>query len=129
MDENTQQPSGINYKINENGVYKVTCKTWNGKTFYNIPLQQRKYDGTTEVFNRSVSFSGCEPPKNGEYIKILTGFESNYQSKKDPYAWITTIVIQNYEISEYQEDALAKYQEQAPEQYESIEIKSEDLPF
>lgn len=131
MQEESKFPKGLIYKINENGIYKVKAKQWGDKVFYNICLTQKKYDGTKLIFYRQLSFYNCEPPENDDYIKIISGFESGYFSSKDPHAWITTLVVTEYEKVENPEvtknEAISQYN--ATQSENVIEITPNDLPF
>ena len=125
-------PDGINYKINERGVYTVSVTNYGDKTFYNVELTQKKLDGTKATFKRQISFWECDPPENGAKIRIKRGFESNYPDPKNKYNWVTTIVIQDYDIVPESEldtgSAFLEYQEKISENGE-VNINDDMLPF
>lgn len=133
MDEKKEYPKGIKYKINENETYKVDVREWNDSVFYNVKIKQKRYDDTFEEFTRRLYFNGCEPPKNGDIIKIISGYESNYANKKDPYNCITSIVVNEYELSksknELQSEAFAEYNAKMQESGGDIIIDESDIPF
>lgn len=126
---NNEFPKGISYKVNENGKYYISAKEWNGKTFYNTKITQKNADGTSVEFQRQLRFIKCEPPKNGDCIKIISGFESNYANTKDQYNCITVICVTEYEIvNEVKvEDAFAEYNEQISGN--DIQVDESQLPF
>jgi len=132
MDEKKEYPKGIKYKINENGTYCVSVKEWNDKTYYTVKIKQKRYDGTYDEFNRNLYFNECEPPQNGDYIKIISGYESNYVNKNDRYNCITAIVVNEYELSkpieEIKSDAFAEYNAKKQE-FGDNEISPDDVPF
>ena len=131
MMNSVEIPKGINYKINENGSYYVITKEWNGKTFYNVKIQQTNVDGTKSEFSRQLRFIKCEPPQDGDKIKILSGFESNYVNSKDPYNCITCICVTDWQLAETIEkeknDAINKYNNSV--ETEDIVIRDSDFPF
>lgn len=131
--EEQENAFGIKYKINENGSYRIKARKWNDKIFYNIPLRQKLVDGTVEEFDRQIRFSECEPPEDGDYIKILYGFESNYRNPRDKYNWITTIVVRRYEKvdppEQVTQEAIEEYNQKMAESSEEIVITGDDLPF
>lgn len=126
-----EKKAGIIYKINEQGIYKIHAKEYNGRTYYNIYFNQTKYDGTKEIFSRQVKFYNCEPPQDEQCIKIKSGFESDYIGTKDKYNPILTVVITDYEIVEspekVQQEALANYKEKVDGA--NIEITDDMIPF
>jgi ssDNA-binding replication factor A large subunit len=132
-EEKREYPKGINYKINENGVYCVRVKEWNGMTFYTVKLIQKRQDKTEYEFSRNLHFNNCEPPKDGDYIRIISGYENNYANKKDPYNCITTIVVNEWELAkdsaEHRQDAIIEYQSKVEENNNDIVITDDDMPF
>lgn len=131
MEEEKQHPKGIQYKVDSNHFYYVSAREWNGKTFYNIKIQQTNADGTKTEFNRQLRFIKCEPPQNGDRIKIISGFESNYVNNKDPYNCITCICVTEWELQqvaeEKRQDAYSQFQSNFSN--EDIVITDNDLPF
>lgn len=132
MEEQQNEYTGISYKVNCRKSYKINATTYEGKTFYNIPLVQKKYNGGDETFNRRVNFSKCDPPEDGQFIRILSGFESDYQNPRDKYNWIPVIIITAYEIAEdpkiEAEKAIEEFKQQV-EQTDDIIVTADDLPF
>ena len=133
MQEEKKYPKGIYYKINENGIYQVNVKVWNEMTFYSVKLVQKKLDNTEYEFSRNLHFNNCEPPKNGDFIRIISGYENNYSNKKDPYNCITTIVVNEWELAqesaEQRQEAITQYQEKMSEASEDIVITDDMIPF
>ena len=132
-EEKKEYPRGIKYKINENGAYYVKVKEWNGMTFYTVKLTQRRQDKTEFEFSRNLYFNNCEPPKDGDYIRIISGYENNYANKKDPYNCITTIVVNEWELatttSEQRQEAITQYQSKIEENSNDIVITDDMMPF
>jgi len=128
MNEKKEYPKGISYKINEHGKYFIKAKEWNGKIFYNVRIPQTYADGTKCEFERQLRFINCQPPQNGDLIKIISGFESNYINSKDRYNCITCICVTEYEKLENIEEAYAQFNERIADTND-IEITDEDLPF
>ena len=129
--QDKEQPKGIRYKINENGFYYVYAREWNGKTFYNVKIQQTNPDGTKTEFFRQLKFVKCEPPHNGDRIKIISGFESNYANNKDPYNCITCICVTEWQLESITKsetsETITEYNKNVDTN--DIVITSDDLPF
>lgn len=129
--EEKEFPKGIQYKVDSNHYYYVNAREWNGKTFYNIKIQQTNADGTKTEYNRQLRFVKCEPPHNGDRIKIISGFESNYANNKDPYNCITCICVTEWELEQVaqqaQQDAYAQFQQNNVA--DDIVITADDIPF
>ena len=106
-----QQESYIGYKIYTKHTYRVYESVANGKTFYKVQVTKKNYDGTTQKFYKQFRFVKCEPPKNGEVIRIIKAFEDLYANQKDPYNAISVIVVQEYELVQANEDAYGEYQQ------------------
>lgn len=129
--ENSEENKGIGYKIEAGKQYRLWRKDYNGKTFYNIEVRQKNYDGTTSKWYRPITFkSGVEIP-NGVDIIIKSGFENLRTNKLDPYNPITAIMVTDYEIKESQEviekQAFAEFRENLAEANE--EEDDYELPF
>ena len=88
----------IGYKIDTKHSYKVYVSEANGKRFYKVQIQKKNYDGTKVNFYKNLRFVKCEPPQDGEIIRIKKGFEDLYSNNKDPYNAISVIVVMDYEL-------------------------------
>lgn len=130
MDSN--EHVGILYKVNELSTYKIITTEWNGRKFYNIALTQKLADNSVAEFRRQLKFIKCDPPENGDTIRIISGFESDYQSPKNKFEWIPVIIVDNYEKvesqKEVQEAAIAEYQSKVNANDIAEDIGNE-LPF
>ena len=123
----------IGYKVDCKHSYKVYKNESNGKTFYKVAMKKKNYDNTETVFYRQLRFVKCQPPENGEIIKIIYGFEDLYVNDKDKYNPISVIVVMEYEKVDNevvnQEKAYDKFQQIINENESESEVPSEDLPF
>lgn len=88
----------IGYKIDTEHSYKVYVSETNGKKFYKVQVQKKNYDGTKVNFYKNLRFVKCNPPENGEIIRIKKAFEDLYANTKDPYNAISVIVVMDYEL-------------------------------
>lgn len=129
--EKEQEQGHIGYKIDGKHTYKVYVNEVNGKTFYKVAMKKKNYDNTETIFYRQLRFVKCQPPENGDIIKIKYGFEDLYVNEKDKYNPITVIVVMDYEIVDNQvvneEKAYEKFQQITKEN--EMEQVDEDLPF
>lgn len=119
----------ISYKIDTRHTYKVYVNSAGGKTFYKVCVKKKNYDGTETKFYKQLKFVQCEPPEDGEIIKIKRAFEDLYVNSKDKYNAISVIAIMDYEKVE--NDVVAEQQayEDYRENLNSMEVSDEDLPF
>ena len=129
-----QEEYYIGYKIDTKHSYKVYVNEANGKRFYKVQIKKKNRDETETSFYKQLRFVKCEPPENGEIIKIHKAFEDLYVNNIDKYNPISVIVVMEYEKVENeivnQEQAYAKYQEKVREEEQEIpEILDSDLPF
>ena len=112
----------IGYKIDVDHSYKVYVSEANGKKFYKVQVQKKNYDGTKTNFYKNLRFVKCNPPENGEIIRIKKGFEDLYANTKDPYNAISVIVVMDYELEENdvvrEQQAYETYQERLSENEE-----------
>lgn len=126
-----QKEPFIGYKVDCKHSYKVYVNQTNGKTFYKVAMKKKNYDNTETIFYRQLRFVKCQPPENGDIIKIKCGFEDLYVNEKDKYNPITVIVVMDYELVENevvnQEKAYDKFQKITKEN--EMEASDEDLPF
>lgn len=129
--EEKQFPKGILYKIDSEHYYYVSAKTWNDKTYYNVNIQQTNADGTKTEFKRQLRFVKCEPPHNGDRIRIISGFESNYASTRDPYNCITCICVTEWELEQVAKDNISEAYNQfnSNNTIEDITITDDMIPF
>ena len=90
-----------------------------------------EYVSTKTKFYRSIRFVKCQPPQDGDIIRIKKGFEDNYLNPKDKYNDVVVIVVMDYEIVDNQvvneEKAYEKFQQITKEN--EMEEQTEDLPF
>lgn len=117
----------ISYKINTKNTYKVYINSAHGKEFYKVQIKKRNYDKTETKFYKQLKFVKCEPPKDGEIIRIKKAFEDLYTNSKDPYNPISVIVVMEYEKVENKIVA----EKQAYQDYQQTlnEMENYDLPF
>ena len=124
-------PKGIQYKIDSEHFYTIMANVWNGKTFYNVKIFQTNIDNTKTEFKRQLRFIKCEPPKNGDNIRIISGFESVYVNNKDPYNPISCICVTEWElqetVEEKKQEAYNQFQNSVSD--EDIVITDDDMPF
>lgn len=123
---NNEEERYIGYKIDTQHSYKVYVSEANGKRFYKVQIQKKNADGTKVNFYKNLRFVKCNPPENGEIIKIKKAFEDLYANNKDPYNAISVIVVMDYEIvdNDYMRDkqAYETYQERLSENEEEVNI-------
>lgn len=105
-----EQERHIGYKIDCKHTYKVYKSENGGRVYYKIQMQKKNYDETITKGYRQVKFVQCNPPNDGDIIKIHSGFEDFYLKGYDV---ISIIVIQDYEIIENQQ----KIEENAYNEY------------
>ena len=119
----------ISYKIDTKHTYKVYVNSAGGKTFYKVCVKKKNYDGTETKFYKQLKFVQCDPPEDGEIIKINRAFEDLYVNSKDKYNAISVIAIMDYE--KVDNDVVAEQQayEDYRENLNSMEVSDEDLPF
>lgn len=119
----------ISYKIDTRHTYKVYVNSAGGKTFYKVCVKKKNYDGTESKFYKQLKFVQCDPPQDGEIIRINSAFEDLYVNSKDKYNAISVIAIMDYEKVE--NDVVAEQQayEDYRENLNSMEVSDEDLPF
>lgn len=129
MEEEKEVKQEIGYKIMAGRKYRVWRKDYGGKTFYNIEVTQKNYDGTILKFYRPVTFKRGVDLVNGTDIIIKAGFENLRPNSKDSYNPITAIMITDFETVENKElmerQAYADYQQNLYE----MEQEEPDLPF
>ena len=129
--EEKEFPKGIQYKVDSNHFYTIVSNEWNGKIFYNVKIQQTNADNTKSEFKRQLRFVKCEPPTNGDRIRIISGFESVYANNKDPYNPISCICVTEWELEqtaiEEKQDAYAQFQQNSNN--DDIVITDDDMPF
>lgn len=128
----------IYHKIEPNRKYRIWRKDFNGKTYYNILVNQKNYDSTESRYYIPVTFKKGIELDNMTDIKIIKATENlranNYvEDTKKPYCAIFSYMITEYEIVENEEQkkdqAYKKYQETLNEN-EQVEIdENQDLPF
>lgn len=120
--ENHKYP--IFYKINTNQSYKVYENMANGRTYYKVQVTKKNYDGTQTSYYKQIKFAKCNPPKNGEIIKIKKGFEDLYTNSKDKYNPISVIVVTDYELIRNnivdERQAYQTYREKLKEDYDAF---------
>lgn len=121
-----EQESHIGYKIDTIHTYRVYKTESNGKVYYKVQVTKKNYDGTTQKFYKQFRFVKCQPPENGEIIKIKKAFEDLYVNQKDPYNAISVIVVQEYELVQANEDAFDEYQ-QALNDNDMVDIENNDF--
>ena len=123
------EESYISYKINTERTYKVYVNSANGKTFYKVCVEKNNYDKTKTKFYKQLKFVQCEPPEDGEIIKIKRAFEDLYVNSKDKYNAISVIVVMDYEKVE--NDVVAEQQayNDYRENLNSMDDFSSELPF
>lgn len=128
MVENNQERY-ISYKINTKNSYKVYVNSAGGKTFYKVCVKKKNYDGTESKFYKQLKFVQCDPPQDGEIIRINSAFEDLYVNSKDKYNAISVIAIMDYEKVE--NDVVAEQQayEDYRENLNSMDDFSSELPF
>jgi hypothetical protein len=121
-----EQESYIGYKIDTKHTYKVYRSEVNGKIFFKVQVTKKNYDGTNQKFYKQLRFVKCQPPQNGEIIKIKKAFEDLYTNQKDPYNAISVIVVQEYELVQGNEDPFDEYQ-QALNDNDMVDITGDDF--
>lgn len=121
----------VSYKIKSGLRYRVWRRDLNDRTYYNIIVKQKNYDGTESTWYRPVTFKKGVEVANETDIIIKSGFENLRNNPKDKYNPITSIMITEFETLENKE----KIQEKAFEDYKQclseneIELQDDDLPF
>ena len=131
-----QEEYYIGYKIDTKHSYKVYVNESNGKKFYKVQIKKKNVDDTEISFYKQLRFAKCNPPENGEIIKIHKGFEDLYVNNIDKYNPISVIVVMEYEKVDNdvvnQEKAYEKYKKAVSEDEndKSVpQVNDEDLPF
>lgn len=129
--ENNEENKGIGYKIEAGKQYRLWRKDYNGRTYYNIQISQKNYDGTISKWYRPVTFKqGIELPNETDIV-IKKAIENLRPNAKDPYNPITSLMILEYEESVNQEaleqQAYADFRENLGEADE--DDYDPDLPF
>ena len=123
----TNEEEYIGYKIDTKHSYKVYVSEANGKKFYKVQVQKKNVDNTKTNFYKNLRFVKCNPPENGEIIRIKKAFEDLYANTKDPYNAISVIVVMDYELVDNdvvrEQQAYETYQERLNEN-EEVEIDS-----
>lgn len=124
------QEQYISYKINTRNTYIVYVQEINGHRYYKVQVKKKNYDGTQTNFYKQLRFAKCEPPVNGDIIRITKGFEDLYENSKDKYNPISVIVVLEYEKQENKE----QQEKEAYESYqntlnENEELSDEDVNF
>lgn len=130
----------IGYKIDTKHTYKVYTNENNGNRFYQVQIKKKNYDGSELSVYKQLRFVKCNPPENGEIIKIHKGFEDLYIKKGDRYNPISIVVVTEYELvnnkAVNEEKAYSKYQETIGKDTYDFNFDSEtnsitdaDLPF
>lgn len=122
-----EKPKGISYRVNCDWHYPVKAKTFGDKVFYSISLQKTNYDKTKMYYTRQLRFVKCDPPEDGDVIRIISGFEDVYFGKLDKYNAIPVICVTEYEIVQTSAEAIAEYNKAIEEN--QVTITDEDLPF
>ena len=95
MEENKDEY--VAYRINTKTHYKVFVNEYAGNKFYKIYFEKKTKNGNRLKIYRTLKFVQCEPPLNGEIIRIKKAFEDNYIDPKNPYNDVCIIVVQDYE--------------------------------
>lgn len=110
-----EEENYIGYKIDTKHTYKVYTNESNGNRFYQVQIKKKNYDGSELSVYKQLRFVKCNPPENGEIIKIHKGFEDLYIKKGDRYNPISIVVVTEYELVNNkvvnEEKAYNKYQE------------------
>lgn len=136
MEEEKEQPI-IWRKIEPNRKYRIWRKDFNGKTFYNIIVNQKEYDGTESRYYIPVTFKKGIEVQNQTDIKIIKGIENlrannNVEDSKKPYSPIFSYMILEFETIEREEqkknEALEKFYDNLTEN-EMKEVENAELPF
>ncbi len=133
MEENEEikDEAYIGYKIDTKHTYKVYVNETKGKRYYKVQIKKKNYDGTETNFYKQLRFVKCNPPEDGEIIKIKRGFEDLYYNTVDKYNPISVVVVMDYELVENKvvNDAKAydKFQQILNENENGDEFT--DLPF
>jgi len=119
------------YKVMIGDKIRVFRKDYNGKTFYNVAITQRNYDGTKSTYYRPITFKKGVEVMNETDIVIKDMFENLRHNKKDEYNPITALIITDFEVIERQEliekKALADFRENLDEN--EYDITEDMLPF
>ena len=124
-------------RIEVNHKYRIWRKDFNGRTYYNILVNQKNYDDTESRYYIPVTFKKGIEVDNMTDIKIIKGTENlranNYvEDNKKPYCPIFSYMITEFEIIENEEQkkdqAYKKYQETLNEN-ELEEVSNAELPF
>ena len=123
---NNEEERWIGYKIDTEHSYKVYVNEVHGTKYYKVQVQKKNADNTKTNFYKNLRFVKCEPPTDGEIIKIKKAFEDLYANSKDPYNAISVIVVMDYEKvdNDYVRDkqAYETYQERLSENEEEVYI-------
>ena len=121
----------ISYKIKAGFRYRIWRRDLDGRTYYNIIIKQKNYDGTDNTWYRPVTFKKGVEVANETDIIIKKGFENLRNNPKDKYNPITSIMITEFETLENKElqDAKAYADYQKNLQENEMFVSDEDLPF
>lgn len=134
--EQEKQECVIFRKINPGWNYTIYKKVNNGIDFYSIFLKQEKFDGTTYKYYQPVYFKKNVKLENGTIIKIIKAFENDRQNPKDPYSFIRSYTITEFEVvgtkdAVYQEHLPNGFDEEIYNGYQKQNQNNfeDDLPF
>lgn len=115
----------ISYRITTSNKYKVYKSSYGGKDFYKIYFEKKNQDGSKTKIYRNLKFVNCEPPNDGDIIRIKKAFEDNYIDPKNKYNDVCIIAVQDYEIFKDEE----KMKKEALDNFHRTMEENEDLDF
>ena len=122
-------------KIEPNHKYRIWRKDYNGKTFYNILITQKEYDGSESKYYVPVTFKKGVEVNNETDIKIYKAIENlrknnNVEDKYKPYCPIFSYMITDFEIVERKEQQEAQAYKEFQETLNENEMAQNlELPF
>lgn len=129
MDEKEEY---ISYRVTTEQRYTVYKTSFGGKNFYKICLKKKNSDGSELKIYRQLKFINCDPPENGDVIRITRAFEDNYIDPKNKYNDVCIIAVLDYEIfkdeEKLQKEAYDNFHRNL-EENESGELDTTNLPF
>lgn len=123
------------HKVEPKRKYRVWRKDYNGKTFYNIIIEQKNYDNTKSKYYIPITFKKNVSVENETDIIIIKAIENirqnkNVEDKLKQYSPVFTYMITEFEIVERQEQiekqAFDEYRENLDEN-EMITISDDFL--
>lgn len=116
-------------KIEPNHKYRIWRKDFNGKTYYNILVQQKNFDDSISKYYIPVTFKKGVEVANETDIKIKKGVENLRKNKNDEYNPIFSYMITEFEIIERQEQKEAQAYQEFQDNLNENEINNDSLPF